>query len=52
VVYKIAFAGLAFYYWAIGDLLHPVFLVFGALDVLFIVGFAMFLLGGRNRQPA
>ena len=52
VVYKIAFAGLSFYYWAIDDLLHPVFLVFGALDVLFIVGFAMFLMGGRNRQPA
>ncbi|MEP6807484.1 MAG: hypothetical protein ABI978_02670, partial [Chloroflexota bacterium] len=29
VIYKIAFAGLSFYYWAIGDLLHPVFLLFG-----------------------
>ncbi len=52
VIYKIAFAGLSFYYWAIGDLLHPVFLVFGAMDILFLAGFVMFLMGGRNRQPA
>lgn len=52
VVYKIAFAGLAFYYWAIDELLHPVFLLFGALDVLFLVGFVMFLMGARSRQPA
>ncbi len=50
LVYKIAFSGLAFYYLAIGQLLHPVFLVFGALDVLFLIGFAMFLMDGRSRQ--
>lgn len=52
VIYKIAFAGLSFYYWAIGDLLHPVFLLFGAMDILFLAGFVMFLMGERNRQPA
>ena len=50
LVYKTAFAGLAFYYLAIGQLLHPVFLVFGALDVLFLIGFARFLMGGRSQQ--
>jgi len=50
LVYKIAFAGLAFYYQAIGQLLHPIFLLFGGLDVLFLIGFAMFLMGGRSRQ--
>ena len=52
LVYKIAFSGLAFYYLAIGQLLHPVFLVFGLLDVLFLIGFARFLMGGRSRQQA
>lgn len=52
LIYKIAFSGLAFYYWAIGDLLHPVFLLFGALDLLFLAGFVMFLMGGRDREPA
>jgi hypothetical protein len=50
LVYKIAFAGLAFYYLAIGQLLSPVFLVFGVLDVLFLIGFARFLMGGRSQQ--
>jgi hypothetical protein len=52
VAYKAAFSGLAAYYWAIGDLLHPVFAVFGVLDVLFLVGFVMFLMSGRRQQPA
>jgi len=52
VVYKFCFAGLAVYYAAIGELLHPVFLLFGALDALFLVGFVMFLMGGRSRQMA
>jgi hypothetical protein len=52
VIYKAAFAGLSAYYWAIGQLLHPIFLVFGALDALFLIGFVMFLMGGRSRLPA
>ena len=47
IVYKAIFSGLAFYYLAIGQLLHPVFLVFGVADVLFLVGFWLFL-----RRPA
>ncbi len=52
VIYKIAFAGLSFFYLAIGQLPHPVFAVFGAMDVLFLIGFMMFLKGERDRQPA
>jgi len=52
VVYKACFAGLSVYYWAIGQLLHPIFLVFGALDALFLVGFVMFLMGRRSPQMA
>lgn len=47
IVYKAIFSGLAFYYLAIGELLHPVFLVFGVADLLFLIGFAYFL-----RQPS
>jgi hypothetical protein len=43
VVYKAIFSGLAFYYLAIGELLHPVFMVFGVADLLFLVGFWLFL---------
>jgi hypothetical protein len=42
-VYKFAFSALALYYTVIGQLLHPVFLVFGLLDLLFLIGFIMFL---------
>jgi hypothetical protein len=43
VVYKAVFSTLSFYYLAIGELLHPVFLVFGVLDIGFLVGFVWFL---------
>ena len=43
IVYKAIFSALAFYYLAIGELLHPVFLVFGVADLLFLVGFWLFL---------
>jgi hypothetical protein len=43
---------LTAYYWAISDLLHPIFLVFGTLDVLFLIGFVIFLIGERSRQMA
>ena len=43
IAYKFAFAALSFYYLAIGELLHPTFLVFGILDVLFLIGFWLFL---------
>ena len=50
VIYKIAFAGLAFYYAAIGELIHSLFLVFGALDVLFLIGFVMYLMRRRSEE--
>ena len=52
VVYKAAFSGLTFYYWATGGLLHPIFGLFGVLDVLFLVGFVAFLMGERRPQTA
>jgi hypothetical protein len=55
VTYKIAFAGLSFYYAAIGELVHQVFLLFGVLDVLFLIGFVMYLMrrrAGEEPVPA
>jgi hypothetical protein len=52
VAYKTAFAVLSFYYFAIGELLHPVFLVFGILDVGFLIGFVMFLRATSNADSA
>ena len=43
VVYKAVFSSLSVYYFAIGQLLHPLFLVFGLLDIVFLVGFVWFL---------
>jgi hypothetical protein len=43
VAYKFIFAALALYYAVIGELLHPAFGLFGALDVLFLIGFVAFL---------
>jgi hypothetical protein len=43
IVYKAVFAGLGFYYLAIGQLLHPIFLVFSVADALFLIGFWLFL---------
>ena len=43
IIYKAIFAGLGFYYLAIGQLLHPVFLVFAVADLGFLVGFWQFL---------
>ena len=50
--YKLAFAGLSVYYFAIGELLHPTFLLFGILDVLFLIGFWMFLSQAREEPAA
>ena len=52
VVYKLVFSALAAYYLVIGQLLHSVFLVFGLLDVLFLIGFVRFLREVQRRQPA
>ncbi|MGI8828998.1 MAG: hypothetical protein ACR2I5_04385 [Candidatus Limnocylindria bacterium] len=43
IVYKAIFSGLAFFYLAIGQLLHPAFLIFGVADLFFLAGFVLFL---------
>jgi hypothetical protein len=50
--YKAAFSALALYYLVIGQLLHPVFALFGLLDVFFLIGFVVFLRQPRLRLPA
>lgn len=52
VAYKFAFASLSIYYFLIDELLHPVFLLFGILDIGFLVGFALFLRATADRVPA
>jgi hypothetical protein len=43
VVYKTIYATVAFYYWAIGGLPHPMFALFGFLDLIFVVLFMLYL---------
>lgn len=54
-IYKGAYALVAFYNGAMGTLPHPIFLVFGALDVVFLIFFVMFLVeckgAGETNQP-
>jgi len=50
--YKSAFSALALYYLVIGQLLHPVFALFGLLDAFFLIGFVQFLRQPRMRIPA
>lgn len=53
IVYKSIFAGLGFYYLAIGQLIHPVFLVFCVADLGFLAGFVVFLRRTREEpDPA
>lgn len=53
IVYKAIFAGLAFFYLLIGQLLTPVFLVFAVLDIVFLVFFVRFVqLAWREAKPA
>ena len=51
IVYKIIYAGLAFYYLAIGQLLTTLLAVFGVFDIVFAVFFVRFLmLASREAQ--
>lgn len=52
LAYKAAFASLSIWYFVIGELLHPVFLVFGILDIGFLIGFAMFLRDTTDAEAA
>lgn len=42
-VYKAAYTGVAFYHWGLGTLPHPIFALFGVLDLLFLMGFIVFM---------
>jgi hypothetical protein len=43
VVYKLAYSGLALYYWIIDEAPHQIFLWFGAVDAVVLVAFLLFL---------
>ncbi len=54
VLYKAAYAGLAFYYLAIGQLISPVFALFAVADIVFLLGFVQFIrttVGSRKTTP-
>ena len=42
-IYKLAYSGVAFYHWGMGTLPHPIFALFGFLDVIFLALFLYFL---------
>jgi len=42
-IYKLVYSGVAFYHWGMGTLPHPIFALFGFLDVIFLVLFLYFL---------
>ncbi|MGH8103741.1 MAG: hypothetical protein ACREJQ_04385 [bacterium] len=47
IIYKVAYSGVAFYYWARGGLPHPIFGVLGILDLCFLLLFARYLQSAR-----
>lgn len=51
IVYKATYSALALYYWIAGGAPHGIFVAFGLVDVLTLVGFVAFLLKVRE-QPA
>jgi hypothetical protein len=44
LVYKIVYSAVAFYHWGAGSLPHPMFLLFGVSDLIFVVFFALYLI--------
>lgn len=52
VPYKFVFASLSIYYLLIDELLHPIFLLFGVVDIGFLIGFVLFLRATADRVPA
>lgn len=51
VVYKLAYAGLALWYLAIGILPSPFFIPWAIIDLGFLVGFVLFLRAARRVGP-
>ena len=54
VVYKAMYTAVAFYYWAVGGLPHPIFAVFGFIDLIFLGLFVLYLkdYGARELETA
>jgi hypothetical protein len=52
IVYKAIYATLASYYWIVGLLPHPVYGVFGLLDVIFLALFVLYLTTVRGTGEA
>lgn len=44
IAYKLAYTWVALYNWAIGELPHQIFAIFGLIDIVFILFFILFLL--------
>jgi uncharacterized membrane protein len=49
-IYKAVYSGVAFYHWGTNTLPHPVFAVFGFLDLIFLVLFLYFLVEARRLE--
>ena len=47
VMYKLGYAGLAFYYLALDTLPSPFFIPWAVIDMGFLIGFVLFLRAGR-----
>ena len=43
LIYKSIYSLLAFYYWFISQIPHPMFGIFGIIDIVFVVLFALYL---------
>ena len=52
IAYKAAYAGLAFWYLVIGALPSVFFIPWAIIDLLFLVGFVLFLRAAATPQPA
>lgn len=42
-LYKAVYSAVAFYHWLLGDLPHPMFVIFGFIDLVFLVLFVLCL---------
>ena len=47
-IYMLAYSGVAFYHWGMGTLPHPIFALFGFLDLIFLALFLYFLKEARG----
>ena len=52
VIYKVAYIGLAVYYLVIGDLPSVFFIPWAIVDVLFLIGFGLFLRAASRPRTA